>query len=137
MVPLQARLAALAANLAGPSTAPPVLRRPPSPDPPLDLNNEDLHTFHRNLIDVTRGFTIEQLEQVNAAVMDLVWKHRASWDRNEILVEAKEVLKDVLEDVGEMQRMAQASKLRAKKGLYGEEEVSYGEVLTSDLVEVV
>ncbi|KAF3912279.1 hypothetical protein AA313_de0203079 [Arthrobotrys entomopaga] len=123
------------ADLPGPSlasSAPPILRRPPTPDPPLQLDEEDLNSFHRHLVDVSEGFTIEQLEQVNAAVMDLVWQHRASWDRNEILREAREVIGEVKEDILEMERLNKISKLRYKaRGDEGE--VSYGEVLTSEV----
>ncbi|KAK6540508.1 hypothetical protein TWF694_009298 [Orbilia ellipsospora] len=123
------------ADLPGPSpasSAPPILRRPPSPDPPLNLDEDDLNAFHRHLVDVSEGFTIEQLEQVNAAVMDLVWQHRASWDRNEILREAREVIGEVKEDIVEMERLNKISKLKYKaRGDDGE--VSYGEVLTSEV----
>ena len=66
----------------------------------------------------TKDFTIEQLEQVNAAVMDLIWRHRGSWDRNEIVVEADEALKEVLEDIHEMDQLAN-QKMPAR---FGEEE---------------
>ncbi|KAF3904682.1 hypothetical protein ABW21_db0208431 [Orbilia brochopaga] len=78
-------------------------------------------------------FTIEQLEQVNAAIMDLVWRHRGNWDRNEILKEAAEVLEEVLEDVAEMERLMKARKLNWKAIRREDEEVSYGDILTSEV----
>ncbi|KAF3915206.1 hypothetical protein ABW20_dc0107638 [Dactylellina cionopaga] len=125
------------ANLPGPSptsSAPPILRRaatPEIPDPPLQLDEEELLAFHRLLVDISGGFTIEQLEQVNAAVMDLVWQFRGSWDRNEILREGKEIVREVQDDIMEMERLMKArkGKLRARE----EEEISYGDVLTSEV----
>ncbi|KAK6511140.1 hypothetical protein TWF481_000062 [Arthrobotrys musiformis] len=133
----QAAAAARMAELAGPgpspsSSAPPIIRRPPTPDPPLQLDEEELRNFHRYLVETSGGYTIEQLEQVNAAIMDLVWQYRADWDRNKILREAKEVVKEVVEDIEEMDRLLRISKARAK----AEEDtrdMSYGDVLTSEL----
>lgn len=84
---------------------PPSLPRPP--DPPLLLDHNTLKAFHRDLVNKTNDFTIEQLEQVNAAIMDLIWKHRNSWDRNDIIVDAEFALKEVLEDIHEMDQFSQ------------------------------
>ncbi|KAK6524410.1 hypothetical protein TWF281_011318 [Arthrobotrys megalospora] len=132
----QAAAAARMAELAGagpsPSSSAPPMMMPPPPDPPLQLDEDELAAFHKYLVDTSIGYTIEQLEQVNAAIMDLVWQYRADWDRNKILREAKEVVKEVVEDIEEMERLLRVSKARAK----AEEdtrEISYGDVLTSDL----
>ncbi|KAF3177981.1 hypothetical protein EYR41_006507 [Orbilia oligospora] len=135
----QAATAARMAELAGAgpspsSSVPPIIRRPPTPDPdpPLQLDEEELGNFHRYLVQTSHDYTIEQLEQVNAAIMDLVWQYRADWDRNKILREAKEVVKEVVEDIEEMDRLLRISKARAK----AEEDtrdISYGDVLTSEI----
>jgi len=85
------------------------------PDPPLLLEQTELASFLRTLVQRTNGFSIEQLEQVNAAIMDVIWRHRGSWDRNEILVEAEEALNDALEDIAEMEKLV-ASTLFESKG---------------------
>ncbi|EPS40028.1 hypothetical protein H072_6175 [Dactylellina haptotyla CBS 200.50] len=126
------------AELAGPgpspsSSAPPILRRPTTPDPPLQLDEDDLKAFHGHLVEVSQGFTIEQLEQVNAAVMDLVWHHRANWDRNEILREARDVVGEVRDDILEMDRMVKVSRAKWRARGADDGEVSYGEVLTSEV----
>ncbi|KAK6338117.1 hypothetical protein TWF696_001588 [Orbilia brochopaga] len=128
---------ARAVDLPGPSPTSsmpmPAFRRQLSPDPPLQLDPEELRAFQRRLVTASAGFTIEQLEQVNAAIMDLVWRHRGNWDRNEILREGVEVLEDVLEDVSEMERLMRVRKLNWKAIRREDEEVSYGDVLTSEI----
>ncbi|RVD84862.1 uncharacterized protein DFL_003199 [Arthrobotrys flagrans] len=114
------------------SSAPPIIRRPSTTDPPLQLDEDELRNFHIYLVETSEDYTIEQLEQVNAAIMDLVWQYRADWDRNKILREAKEIVKEVVEDIEEMDRLLRISKARAK----AEEDtrdISYGDVLTSEI----
>ncbi|KAK6331606.1 hypothetical protein TWF718_002155 [Orbilia javanica] len=133
----RAATAAGLADLAGPgpspsSSVPPIIRRPRTPDPPLQLDEDELKNFHEHLVTSSAGYTIEQLEQVNAAIMDLVWQYRADWDRNKILREAKDVVREVTEDIAEMNRLLKISKARAR----AEEDtrdMSYGDVLTSEL----
>ncbi|EWC47874.1 hypothetical protein DRE_02756 [Drechslerella stenobrocha 248] len=137
LVPLAIRHAITAANLPGPgpspssSVPPPIPDRPPTPTLKLDL--EELRALHRRLVSVSAGFTIEQMEQVNAAVMDLVWQHRANWNRNEILREAADVVDEVLDDVAEMERLMRTKKLNWNVIRGEQDEVSYGDVLTSEV----
>ncbi|KAG5363118.1 putative AAA domain-containing protein [Yarrowia sp. B02] len=58
---------------------------PPSPDPPLIVNPKEAEEVVQFLASNTAELTIEELEQVYAAIIDIIWSHRASWDRNVII----------------------------------------------------
>ncbi|KAK9469325.1 hypothetical protein V1512DRAFT_201734 [Lipomyces arxii] len=65
-----------------------VRERTPSPEieyPPLELDKAKLSSFHATLAHSTDGFVVEQLEQVNSALMDVAYRCRSSWDRNDVL----------------------------------------------------
>ena len=66
--------------------------------------------------DITRktsGFTVEQLEQVNAAIMETIWAGRNEWNRNKVLERVKDSLREVLDDIGAMQQILPGSFQRA------------------------
>lgn len=52
---------------------------------------------------------MEQLEQVNAAMMDAVWRARTLWNRNEVADKVLEAFEDVHENIRELQRMLTTS----------------------------
>ncbi|KAG5359879.1 putative AAA domain-containing protein [Yarrowia sp. C11] len=58
---------------------------PPSPDPPLIVDAKEAQDVVDFLASNTAELTIEELEQVYAAIIDIIWAHRASWDRNVII----------------------------------------------------
>lgn len=58
---------------------------PPSPEPPLLVNNHEAEKLVDFLAQNTEELTVEELEQVYSAVVDIIWSHRASWDRNVII----------------------------------------------------
>lgn len=66
--------------------------------------------------DITRktsGFTVEQLEQVNAALMETIWAGRNEWNRNKVLEKVKDSLREALDDIGAMQQILPGSFPRA------------------------
>lgn len=61
---------------------------------------------HNKLVKATSGYTVEQLEQVNAALMDHVWKSKTNFNRDEVAKTAwEEVFEDVSKDIEEMQKL--------------------------------
>ncbi|RDW27639.1 hypothetical protein B0I72DRAFT_98780 [Yarrowia lipolytica] len=58
---------------------------PPTPDPPLIVDTKKAQDVVDFLAGNTGELTIEELEQVYAAIIDIIWAHRASWDRNVII----------------------------------------------------
>ncbi|KAK7207830.1 hypothetical protein BZA70DRAFT_27111 [Myxozyma melibiosi] len=77
----------------------------PSPEPeeaphaPYELDKAALESFHQKLAHETDKFTIEQLEQLNSAIMDVAYRRRQCWDRNLVLREAAQVAEDVSRDI--------------------------------------
>ena len=51
--------------------------------PPFVLPDHNLEKLQTALHHATRGFTIENLEQLRAACFDKIWRHRADWDRTD------------------------------------------------------
>lgn len=72
---------------------------PEIPHPPYRLDTQSLEDFHTKLASDTENFTIEQLEQLNSAVMDIAYRGRLSWDRNAVLKEAAKVADTVARDI--------------------------------------
>lgn len=65
--------------------------------------------IHNKLAKATSGYTIEQLEQVNAALMDHVWKSKSNFDRDEVAKNAYELFEDVHADIRAMQSLLPVS----------------------------
>lgn len=65
---------------------------PPEPEPEFILNESKVEEFTSKLIDETAGFTVEELEQINSALVDTMWQHRAEWDRTSVLATLTEQL---------------------------------------------
>jgi len=57
----------------------------------------------------TNGFSVEQLEQVNAALMEAIWAGRNEWNRNKVLERVKVTLSEVLKDIKSMQAILPGS----------------------------
>ncbi|KAH0538761.1 hypothetical protein FGG08_004649 [Glutinoglossum americanum] len=79
----------------------------PSPTPILD--NSYIDSLHEEFADRTSGCSVEQLEQINAALMDEIWKTKDEWNRNFVGERAQKIFNDVIEDVEEMQAILPAS----------------------------
>jgi len=57
----------------------------------------------------TDGFSVEQLEQANAALMEAIWAGRNEWNRNKVLEKVKLTLSEVLKDIRSMQAILPGS----------------------------
>jgi len=82
---------------------------PPPPVPMLRCSAAVMGDVQRRLAEDTSGYTVEQLEQVNAAIMDHVWKSRTNYNREEVARQALEVFADVSQDIKLMQKMLPGS----------------------------
>jgi len=81
------------------SVAPPAVRK-------LKCSEVRMSETHNKLVKATSGYTVEQLEQVNAALMDHVWKSKTNFNRDEVAKTAwEEVFEDVSKDIEEMQKL--------------------------------
>jgi len=71
----------------------------------LVLDEATLTALHEQLVERTSGLSVEQLEQVNATLMDAVWKSRMKWNRNAVIASVEDAFNSVIADVEHMQRI--------------------------------
>ncbi len=95
-----------------PGSQPPVpaFDAPPRQDIKSILNNpafvldpRGVADLHEDLVSRTSLCSVEQLEQINTALMDCIWRMRGEWNRNKVRKAVEEVFEDVLLDIEEMQ----------------------------------
>ncbi|KAF8992931.1 hypothetical protein BDQ17DRAFT_1253402 [Cyathus striatus] len=80
-----------------------VVERSPSPPlPDFHIDESLVEELQRNLRDSTGNLTIEQLEQLRATCLGNVWRHRKEWDRDELVRELLDVVKEFVEEVAEV-----------------------------------
>lgn len=96
-------------QIGGSFPAPPIFELPASKVPELIIDNERIDTIHHRLSDRTSGYSVEQLEQVNAAMMDAIWKSRILWNRNEVAEKAMDAFEEVEKDIRELQQVMATS----------------------------
>ena len=75
--------------------------RSPSPPPLPDFHVDDslLSGLKADLRTKTGHLTVEQLEQLRAMCLGCIWRHRAQWDRDDLIRELKGVVDEFLDDV--------------------------------------
>ncbi|ORY19717.1 hypothetical protein BCR34DRAFT_595178 [Clohesyomyces aquaticus] len=77
--------------------------------PQLILDESHLNKLHVDLVDKTSGLSLEQLEQVNAALMDAVWQNRAEYNRNVVLQKVADAFNHIIDDIQAMQEILKSS----------------------------
>ena len=73
-----------------------------SPSPPLPDFHVDIglvEDLRQTLRDSTASLTIEQLEQLRATCLGNLWRHRSDWDRDNLVRELQDVVKNFVEEV--------------------------------------
>jgi hypothetical protein len=86
-----------------------IFQIPPPPQPELVKSEVVFAKVHNDLAKSSSGYTVEQLEQVNAQIMDHVWRNRANWNRDEVARRAWGVFVEADQDIREMQKLLAAS----------------------------
>ncbi|KAF2858519.1 AAA-domain-containing protein [Piedraia hortae CBS 480.64] len=66
-----------------------------------------LENFHMELTRRSSGMSVDQLEQINAAMMTAIWESRGLWDRNLVIREAQRAFNETVEDLASMQTILQ------------------------------
>ncbi|KAJ9123951.1 hypothetical protein QFC22_000742 [Naganishia vaughanmartiniae] len=62
--------------------------RSPTPEPPAkSFVVPDLENLRHTLAERTADFTLEELEQLRAMALGMIWKRRSDWDRSELVQE--------------------------------------------------
>jgi ATPase family AAA domain-containing protein 2 len=75
----------------------------------VTLTESIIQNLHEALSEESSGFSVEQLEQINTALMDTVWMMRGEWDRNTVAGKVEEVFNENAIDIKEMQAIMPAS----------------------------
>jgi SpoVK/Ycf46/Vps4 family AAA+-type ATPase len=76
---------------------------------PYNLSDNKLAAFKEELVTRTSGMTVEQLEQINAACVDAIWKSRGNWDRNEVVTLVLDAFRQVVGDIEMWQGLPEPS----------------------------
>jgi len=67
--------------------------------PTLTLDNDLMEGLHQEITQGTSGFSVEQLEQVNTAMMECVWRMRGDWNRNRVANAVRETFQECVADM--------------------------------------
>ncbi|CAK4031638.1 related to 26S proteasome subunit YTA7 [Lecanosticta acicola] len=70
-----------------------------SKEPYLIVDEIKLGELHGELVSRSSGLSLEQLEQVNAALMDVVWRTKDNWNRNQVWAKVQEAFNETVEDI--------------------------------------
>jgi hypothetical protein len=65
--------------------------------------------LHRELVARSSGLTVEQLEQVNASIMDAIYSTREMWNRNLVIAAVSEAFNATVSDIEACQKVLQWS----------------------------
>ncbi|KAI0717585.1 hypothetical protein C8T65DRAFT_571662 [Cerioporus squamosus] len=76
-----------------------VERSPTPPPPPFVLDEDMLADLKTYLRDATGALNVEQLEQLRATCLGIVWRHRTEWDRTSLVRELKEEAREFVREV--------------------------------------
>ncbi|KAL5530834.1 YTA7 [Sanghuangporus sanghuang] len=102
-VPTMEATAESAANameiVRSPPAEPP--RTPSPPPPPFHISPDLLSSLGSKLVEETDKLNVEQLEQLRATCLNVIWRHRQEWDRDGCVRELLDVLKEFVEEVKE------------------------------------
>jgi hypothetical protein len=79
------------------------------PKPQLILDEPQLVAFHQMLVNSTSGCSLEQLEQINASLMDAIWKNRSDYNRNVVLHKVQDAFNKIITDISVMQQILRSS----------------------------
>ena len=93
----------------GPSGAASATSRSYHQHPPLQINSLYLAELHKELATRSSGLSVEQLEQVNAALMDAIWKHKMDWNRDVVGAAVQQKFNETIEDIETSQGIADPS----------------------------
>jgi hypothetical protein len=79
------------------------------PKPLLLLDEAQLVAFHQSLVTATSGCSLEQLEQINASLMDAIWRNRTDYNRNVVLHKVQDAFNAIIMDISVMQQILKSS----------------------------
>ena len=65
----------------------------------LVIDENAFNKFHEELVKRSSGLSVEQLEQVNASMMDVIWKGRGNWNRTHVMYAVLEAFNETVRDI--------------------------------------
>jgi SpoVK/Ycf46/Vps4 family AAA+-type ATPase len=86
-------------------------------EPQLILDEGLLKSLHYQLVERSSGCSVEQLEQINAVLMDTIWKTRGEWNRSKVTQTLEKAFNDVIKDIEYMQTVLASSQFRESDGV--------------------
>ncbi|KAG5635659.1 hypothetical protein H0H81_010495 [Sphagnurus paluster] len=75
------------------------IERSPTPLPDFHIDEALVEALQHHLHHDTQSLTIEELEQLRATCLGCVWRHRTAWDRDALVKELLEVVREFISEV--------------------------------------
>ncbi|THH17583.1 hypothetical protein EW146_g3256 [Bondarzewia mesenterica] len=75
------------------------IERTPTPLPDFHISEDHLSHLRLLLRDLTERLSVEHLEQLRATCLGCVWHHRSDWDRDDLVRELQDVVKEFVGEV--------------------------------------
>lgn len=75
-----------------------------------------LQNLHKEFVTRSSGLSLEQMEQVNARIMDVIWKQRGDWNRNHVWVAVLTAFNEAVTDIEACQKTLEPSQRTGKGG---------------------
>ena len=82
---------------------------PEEPAPTLVIEEKFVERLHNELIKRSSGLSVEQLEQVNASIMEAIYETRGVWNRNVVIKAVSDAFNECVGDIEACQRVLKAS----------------------------
>ncbi|EKM58961.1 uncharacterized protein PHACADRAFT_249098 [Phanerochaete carnosa HHB-10118-sp] len=82
-----------------PQPEPMVVARTPTPLPDFVVDGDEVAQLKADLCNKTEPLNVEELEQLRAACLALVWKHRSEWDRSALIREMRQAVDRFVDEV--------------------------------------
>lgn len=78
---------------------------PPPPPPPMQttLDEDSLALLRQAVVKNSSGMSVEQMEQVNACLMDVIWRSRGDWNRNHVIQSVNDAFNAAVGDIEKCQ----------------------------------
>ncbi|KAL4951310.1 hypothetical protein BDW69DRAFT_186515 [Aspergillus filifer] len=77
--------------------------------PKMIIDHEYVQSLHKEMTQRTSGCSVEQLEQINTALMDYLWHTRSDWNRSKVAAGIQTTFNEVLEDMQAVQEIGPIS----------------------------
>lgn len=63
------------------------------------LDDKFMDVLHAELVSRSSGMSVEQLEQINASLMNVIWEMRGEWNRNKVVRRLQDAFNETVNDI--------------------------------------